>query len=209
LPWRPNTTSTTPAARCASSASPSSTTAGLRGLPVDEPEDYYRGDYVKDLARELLEKEGPGLVNLPEGRGRDRLPALRRTGNPGRHQKGSGGFPGPPRRLVPGIDPAGRGRGQDLPDLQAKNLATTRTAPSGCHHHLGDDKDRVLVKSGGELTYFASDIAYHDDKFKRGFDVVVDIWGADHHGYVPRMKAWCQPSAASPKRASRSSWSNS
>lgn len=54
---------------------------------------------------------------------------------------------------------------------------------------FGDDKDRVLRKSSGELTYFASDIAYHYDKFQRGFDLVVDIWGADHHGYVPRMQS--------------------
>ncbi len=57
---------------------------------------------------------------------------------------------------------------------------------------FGDDKDRVLKKSTGELTYFASDIAYHKNKLDRGFDVLVDIWGADHHGYVPRMKAAIQ-----------------
>ncbi len=54
---------------------------------------------------------------------------------------------------------------------------------------LEQDDDRVLVKSGGEKTYFASDIAYHRDKFKRGFDLLIDIWGSDHHGYIPRMKA--------------------
>jgi arginyl-tRNA synthetase len=53
----------------------------------------------------------------------------------------------------------------------------------------GDDKDRVLVRSNGEHTYFASDIAYHQDKRERGFDRQVDVWGADHHGYVARMKA--------------------
>ena len=53
---------------------------------------------------------------------------------------------------------------------------------------FGDEKDRVLVKSSGELTYFASDIAYHDHKFNRGFELLVDIWGADHHGYAPRIK---------------------
>ncbi|MCA1743626.1 MAG: arginine--tRNA ligase [Desulfovibrionales bacterium] len=57
---------------------------------------------------------------------------------------------------------------------------------------FGDDKDRVLKKSDGFLTYFASDIAYHKNKFDRGFDLLVDIWGADHHGYVPRMKAAVQ-----------------
>jgi arginyl-tRNA synthetase len=54
---------------------------------------------------------------------------------------------------------------------------------------FGDDKDRVVRRTGGETTYFASDIAYHLDKFQRGFDWCIDVWGADHHGYVPRMKA--------------------
>jgi arginyl-tRNA synthetase len=54
---------------------------------------------------------------------------------------------------------------------------------------FGDDKDRVLVKSDGEFTYLLPDIAYHRDKFERGFDLLVNVWGADHHGYVARMKA--------------------
>jgi arginyl-tRNA synthetase len=54
---------------------------------------------------------------------------------------------------------------------------------------FGDDKDRVLVRSSGEHTYFASDIAYHQDKRERGFDRQIDVWGADHHGYVSRMRA--------------------
>ena len=53
----------------------------------------------------------------------------------------------------------------------------------------GDDKDRVLMKSDGSHTYFASDIAYHSNKFDRGFDRLIDIWGADHHGYIARMQA--------------------
>jgi arginyl-tRNA synthetase len=54
---------------------------------------------------------------------------------------------------------------------------------------FGDEKDRVLVKTDGEFTYIAPDVAYHLDKFQRGFDRVINIWGADHHGYIPRMKA--------------------
>ena len=54
---------------------------------------------------------------------------------------------------------------------------------------FGDEKDRVLVRENGQSTYFASDIAYHMDKLERGFARVIDIWGADHHGYVPRVKA--------------------
>ncbi len=54
---------------------------------------------------------------------------------------------------------------------------------------FGDDKDRVIQRENGQTTYFASDIAYHMDKFDRGYDTVIDVWGADHHGYVPRVKA--------------------
>ncbi len=54
---------------------------------------------------------------------------------------------------------------------------------------FGDDKDRVLRKSDGSYTYFASDIAYHWNKFQRGFEKVIDLWGSDHYGYIPRVKA--------------------
>jgi arginyl-tRNA synthetase len=54
---------------------------------------------------------------------------------------------------------------------------------------FGDEKDRVVVKKNGETTYFASDIAYHQNKYDRGFRRVIDVWGADHHGYIPRMTA--------------------
>ncbi len=57
---------------------------------------------------------------------------------------------------------------------------------------FGDDKDRVLVKGDGEYTYLLPDIAYHRDKFARGFELLINVWGADHHGYVPRMKAGVQ-----------------
>ncbi len=57
---------------------------------------------------------------------------------------------------------------------------------------FGDDKDRVLIKSNGEYTYLTPDIAYHEEKFKRGFHRIINFWGPDHHGYVPRVKAACQ-----------------
>ncbi len=57
---------------------------------------------------------------------------------------------------------------------------------------FGDEKDRVVVRDNGQTTYFASDIAYHTDKVERGFERVIDVWGADHHGYVPRVKAALQ-----------------
>ena len=57
---------------------------------------------------------------------------------------------------------------------------------------FGDEKDRVVQRENGQYTYFASDIAYHLDKFERGFDRVIDVWGADHHGYIPRVKGALQ-----------------
>lgn len=63
-----------------------------------------------------------------------------------------------------------------------------------------DEKDRVLVRSNGQRTYFANDVAYHLSKFERGFDIVIDIFGADHHGYVPRMKAAMEASGINPER---------
>ncbi len=65
---------------------------------------------------------------------------------------------------------------------------------------FGDEKDRVIVRDNGQTTYFASDIAYHMDKLERGFARVIDVWGADHHGYVPRVKAALQALGDDPKR---------
>ncbi len=65
---------------------------------------------------------------------------------------------------------------------------------------LRDEKDRVVVRENGQITYFASDIAYHLDKLERGFDRLIDVWGADHHGYVPRLKAAMQALGADPER---------
>jgi arginyl-tRNA synthetase len=163
----------------------------LLGEPVTEPEDYYRGDYVKDLARELIDRDGRSLLDLAADAATD---VCRMHGE---------------KEILAGIKKdledfrvhhdvwfpestlfAAGAVERTFNDLRAKNLAFDKDGAFWfATTTFGDDKDRVLVKSGGELTYFASDIAYHDDKFHRGFDVVVDIWGADHHGYVPRMKA--------------------
>lgn len=76
-----------------------------------------------------------------------------------------------------------RGRGYVFDEDGATWLRTT---------DFGDDKDRVLIKSDGTYTYFTPDIAYHRDKYARGFDLCIDVWGADHHGYIPRMRAALQ-----------------
>jgi len=63
-----------------------------------------------------------------------------------------------------------------------------------------DEKDRVVIRSNGQKTYFASDIAYHKNKFSRNFDYLINIWGADHHGYVPRLKAMIKALGYDPER---------
>jgi arginyl-tRNA synthetase len=65
---------------------------------------------------------------------------------------------------------------------------------------LGDEKDRVVVRENGQMTYFASDIAYHLNKLERGFDQIINIWGADHHGYIPRVKAAIKALGGAPER---------
>lgn len=65
---------------------------------------------------------------------------------------------------------------------------------------FGDEKDRVLQRQNGSRTYFANDIAYHLNKFERGFDIAIDLFGADHHGYVPRMKAAMESAGINPER---------
>ena len=65
---------------------------------------------------------------------------------------------------------------------------------------FGDEKDRVVVRENGDSTYFASDIAYHREKFERGFEHVIDVWGADHHGYMPRLKGALAALGCDPER---------
>ena len=162
----------------------------LVGAPVTWPEDWYRGDYIIDIAREMLEKN-PELAAMPEDKGVDAcfeyamqsiLDGIKedlkifRVGHDVWYSERSLVAKGAVEKAFDRLGKAGHTFEQD----GALWFRTTA---------LGDDKDRVLCKSDGSLTYFASDIAYHDDKYNRGFDQVVDIWGADHHGYVPRMRA--------------------
>ena len=157
-------------------------------MPVTYPEDYYKGEYIIDIAKEMLEKD-PKLPTYEDAENRCYEYAM--------------------NSILNGIK-------QDLHDFRVEHQVWFSEA-SLVHDGtvektlndlkergyvyekdnalwfkstlFGDDKDRVLRKSDGFLTYFASDIAYHADKFNRGFEELVDVWGADHHGYVPRVAA--------------------
>ncbi len=86
-------------------------------------------------------------------------------------------------------------------DLQNKELVYEREGALWFRAtDFGDEKDRVLQRSNGTRTYFANDLAYHVNKFERGFDVAIDIFGSDHHGYVPRMKAGLKAAGVEPTK---------
>ncbi len=166
----------------------------LRREKVEFPKDGYQGDYMKDLARQYAAEQGP----LPEGElGDEEITVLGRYAGD---------------QILAGID-------RDLKDFGVTfdrwfsetslyeegwvERAFERLKKEGLMYEqegalwfastrFGDDKDRVVKRSTGATTYFASDIAYHLQKFERQFDLMVDLWGADHHGYVPRLKAAAQ-----------------
>lgn len=162
----------------------------LVGRTMAEPEDYYRGSYITDIAKEMLEKD-PSLADASDEDGKGRcyeyakneiLEGIKKDLRDFRveHQNWFSEKTLVDGGLVDKAFQALKDAGYTYEKDGALWFATSR---------LGDDKDRVLRKSDGSLTYFASDIAYHHNKFERGFDWLIDVWGADHHGYVPRMRA--------------------
>ena len=162
------------------------------GREAEMPDDGYKGDYIFDLAKEIADSEGSRFLDQDEEQ------ALKEIGDIGREKMVS-----TIREDLAGIgvvfdnwfsertlfEEGDYDTAIDL--LREKNYLSERDGAMWFNSTmLGDDKDNVVVRSSGEPTYFASDIAYHYNKFvKRGFDVVVDIWGADHQGHVPRMKS--------------------
>ena len=163
----------------------------LHGEHAALPDGGYRGEYVVDLARELDEAFGERLASMDPSE-RARFVADEATKRLLDMQKRDLAAFGvefdeffPESRVYEGDRiPA------TLADLARRGLTFEEGGAiwlrTSAH---GDDKDRVLVKSDGSYTYFLPDIAYHRDKVERGFDRLVNIWGADHHGYVPRMQA--------------------
>ena len=163
----------------------------LHGRDIDFPDDCYQGDYIGTLARQAMEQDGDTWLNPPE----DEAIA---------HFSHHGGA-----AIRAEIDDDLRAFGitfdnwyseQTLYDRGLVKAGVEALTRDGYTYELdgavwfrttdfGDDKDRVLIRSNGVTTYFASDVAYHCEKYERGFDTVIDVWGADHHGYVLRMKA--------------------
>ena len=163
----------------------------LFGEKIDFPEGGYPGDYVRELAMEARQHLGEKFLSEPRDAavafftqyGGEKLLATIRD-----DLSAFGiGF----NSFVSEKDLRARGEVEKTISLLAgRNMLYEQEGARWFKSTAyGDDKDRPLVKSDGELTYFASDIAYHRNKLERGFKKLINVWGADHHGYVARLKA--------------------
>jgi arginyl-tRNA synthetase len=161
------------------------------GREAEIPEGGYFGDYLRENAREVLAREGRGFADFPtdEGVRRCRALALQIQREEQDRDLREFGVRFDVMSSEQGIYHSGdidRALGllaQRGLTYEAEGALWLRTT------QFGDDKDRVLRKGDGTYTYLVPDIAYHIDKNERGFDRAIDVWGADHHGYIPRMRA--------------------
>jgi arginyl-tRNA synthetase len=161
------------------------------GRPAEPPADGYKGDYVADLAVELQAEQGDALADLDPAERRARITdwAFRRMLD---------GIRQTLARLDIEFDVfffehtlhASGAIAEAIEDLRERGVVEERDGAVWLQTtRFGDDKDRPLVRSNGAPTYFGADAAYYRDKRRRGFDRLIFLWGADHHGYVPRMRA--------------------
>lgn len=166
----------------------------LLGEKGEFPENCYQGDYIRDIAAEILKKDGDIHRDADEEK------AVRMFTD---YAAGviMEGIKEDLRNFGVTFDNYFSERTLYEADGVAKLLAELEDKGFVYREEgtlwfksttFGDDKDRVVVRKNGEPTYFAADIAYHKNKFSRGFHTAIDIWGADHHGYIPRMTAGVQ-----------------
>jgi len=161
------------------------------GQAAEMPEDGYYGEDIIGFAKELAEQEGDRLLSLPD---EERFAFFRQYGlereldkikrDLHRFRVGFDVWYSETSLYTEGLVTEGldalKATGHVYEEEGATWLSTMQ---------FGDDKNRVLVKNDGSYTYLTPDIAYHRTKYGRGFDQMINIWGADHHGYIPRMKA--------------------
>jgi arginyl-tRNA synthetase len=158
------------------------------------PEDGYRGSYIETVAAHVRERVGASLLDLPADQAEERCRALA-------YEELSGLIREDLRTFGIEFDSwfseasllASGAVQQVLDDLTRRGLLFEQDGALWFRSSsFGDEKDRVVRKQEGDYTYLASDIAYHRDKLQRGYGLLIDVWGADHHGYIPRMEAVVQ-----------------
>lgn len=178
----------------------------LLGQDVEMPEACYGGAYIKDIAQAIIDADGDKWLDANED---ERLADFRERGYAMMLDSvkdtlstfGNNFDTWFSERSLFVADENGETKQQRAFDVMNEKglLFEAEGATFFRSTDYGDDKDRVLVKANGDLTYFMSDVAYHYDKMQRGYDHLIDIWGADHHGYIQRCKAmmaaWGYPDA--------------
>lgn len=178
----------------------------LLGQDVEMPEACYGGAYINDIAQAIIDADGDKWLDANED---ERLVAFRERGYAMMLDSvkdtlstfGNNFDTWFSERSLFVADENGETKQQRAFDVMNEKglLFEAEGATFFRSTDYGDDKDRVLVKANGDLTYFMSDVAYHYDKMQRGYDHLIDIWGADHHGYIQRCKAmmaaWGYPDA--------------
>ncbi|KHF32023.1 Arginine--tRNA ligase [Paenibacillus sp. P1XP2] len=172
------------------------------GQDAEMPEDGYHGEDIKGFAKELVAEKGDSLLSMDPG---ERAAYFRKYGL----EKELNKIKRDLNRFRVHFDEwfsetslYEKGLVEEsLNELKAKGQVYEQDGATWLRTtDYGDDKDRVLVKNDGTYTYLTPDIAYHRNKFERGYDRLINIWGADHHGYIPRMKAAMEAIGYDPER---------
>ena len=168
----------------------------LCGRDVPMPENCYGGAYVIDIAREILDADGEKWLDVPE---EERVVAFRERSYVEMLEHNKAVLSGfgttfdtwfSERTLYVPDEDGKSAVDHALEAMDAKGYVFQKDGATWFKSTaFGDEKDRVLIKENGEFTYFLSDVAYHYNKIQRGFTHLIDIWGADHHGYVKRCQA--------------------
>ena len=168
----------------------------LCGRDVPMPENCYGGAYVIDIAREILDADGEKWLDVPE---EERVVAFRERSYVEMLEHNKAVLSGfgttfdtwfSERTLYVPAEDGKSAVDHALEAMDAKGYVFQKDGATWFKSTaFGDEKDRVLIKENGEFTYFLSDVAYHYNKIQRGFTHLIDIWGADHHGYVKRCQA--------------------
>ncbi len=164
------------------------------GKTVSFPEDGYHGEYIRAIAARVKAENGEALLSLPtvEAEQRSKEFAYRELQALIRQDLETFGVTFESWFSEASLLSSGT-VDQVLSELKARDLLFDQDGAQWFRSSaFGDEKDRVVRKQEGDYTYLASDIAYHRDKLQRGFDLLVDVWGADHHGYIPRMQSVVQ-----------------
>jgi arginyl-tRNA synthetase len=163
----------------------------LFGIDEPFPEDGYHGDYIKDLAIGLRDEFGDRFVKLAREERCDQLTPLALARMLRAQKETLANFRVDYELWFSEQSLLEGNRQQEVLDLLAqKNLSYTKDGALWFRSsQFGDEQDRVLLKSDGAPTYFLGDIAYHMDKYRRGFNQLYDLWGPDHHSHITRMEA--------------------